>query len=95
MIRQQNDKSTIRLPNEILDRFTQPFGRFLAIEAASGAARRGFAGIAPVAHFGARLSVTGSLRHPFRPSSVSFHALVDYRTEYSTATVVEERIAVR
>jgi len=35
--KQQRDAATIRLPKVLLDRFTEPFGRFLAIEAASGA----------------------------------------------------------
>ncbi len=34
---QQGNPATIRLPKVLLDRFTIPFGRFLAIEAASGA----------------------------------------------------------
>lgn len=34
---QQGDAPAIRLPKELLDRLTKPFGQFLAIEAASGA----------------------------------------------------------
>ncbi len=45
---QQGSTAKSRLPRVLLDRFTKPFGRFLAIEAASGAVLLGFTVIALV-----------------------------------------------
>ncbi len=45
---QQGSSAKSRLPRVLLDRFTRPFGRFLAIEAASGAVLLGFTVIALV-----------------------------------------------
>lgn len=55
---QQENATTTRLPKELLDRLTKPFGRFLAIEAGSGAVLLSFT-------VAAHAESDSPLAHPF------------------------------